>query len=172
MIQPVRAAAGALATALMLTACATSARDEGRSSAAPCTRLEAVVREVALETAPFSGVTTSRDLAAAGRKLLALGPLITAARKDEVRTFPRLGSAAIPVKAPPLPPPLARGMRRLDADANAFSAAFASYEQSRTGPQAIGQAAGKMMRDIQAVRATCRAYGSQGGGSNPSERHP
>lgn len=148
-----RAGAGVLATGLMLTACATSARYEERSSAAPCTRVEEVVREVALETAPFSGVTTSRDLAAAGRKLHALGPLITAARKAEVRTLPRLGSAATPVKA--LPPPLARGMRRLDADASAFSAAFASYDRSRTGTQAIGQAAGKMMRDIQAVRATC-----------------
>jgi hypothetical protein len=155
VIKPVRAGAGALATALMLTACATSARYQGRSSAAPCTRVEEVVREVALETTPFSGVTTSRDLAAAGRKLRALGPLITAARKAEVRTFSRLGSAARPVKAPPLPAPLARGMRRLDADANAFSAAFASYDRSRTGRQAIGQAAGKMMRDIQAVRATC-----------------
>jgi hypothetical protein len=80
--------------------------------------VEEVVREVALETRPFSGVTTSRDLAAAGRKLRALGPLITAARKAEVRTFSRLGSATRPVKA-------------------------------------LGQAAGKMMRDIQAVRATC-----------------
>jgi hypothetical protein len=135
----------------MLTACTTSARHEGRSTAAPCARIDEVVREVALETAPFSGVANSRDLAAAGRKLRALGPLITAARKAEVRSFSHLESAVIPVKAPPL----ARGMRRVDADANAFSAAFAAYDRSRAGPQAIGKAAEKMMRDIQAIHATC-----------------
>lgn len=149
MIKPLRAGTGALVTALMLTACTTSAHHESRPSVASCARAESAVREVALETAPFSGVTTSRGLAAAGRKLNALGRVIMAARKGLSRSVSYL------INAPPLPPSLAREMRRVQADENAFSAAFAAYYRSRAGPQAIGNAAEKVMRDTQAIRATC-----------------
>jgi len=89
----------------------------------------------------------------AGKKLYALGPEIVAARKAMVKTT--LTGPVTSIKVVPFPPALAREMRQIRADLTAFGAAFSGYYRHRARPQAIGDAAQKMMRDIQAVHATC-----------------
>jgi hypothetical protein len=159
VIKLLPAGTGALAAALMLTACTGSAHHAGRPSAAQCARAEADVRDTALLVAPVSGVTTSRGLAAAARKMGATGQVImlaTRARSSSgTVSFLSSGVMRATGTAPPLPPPLSREMRRVDADTNAFWAAVAAYSRSRAGPQAVGDAAQKAVRDIQAIRATC-----------------
>jgi hypothetical protein len=68
----------------------------------PVPAQRAAVREVALETAPFSGVTTSRGLAAAGMKLDALSRDTVLRAIDILRseglvfTVPRRGTYVSP----------------------------------------------------------------------------
>lgn len=158
MINRLAAGTGAVAAALLLTACGTSAHHASRPSAAQCASAEATIRQVSLVTSHFTSVKTSRDLAAAGRKLGQLGREIAAAtataRGSKSGTF--LGSAVmIAVKMPRLPPSLAREMRRVEADDHAFWTAWAANSRSKADPQAVGAAAQKTMRDIHAITATC-----------------
>ncbi len=70
-----------------------------------------------------------------------------------VRTI--LTRSVTAIRVVPFPPPLAREMRRVDADLDAFAAAFGGYFQHHAKPRAIGEAAAKMMRDIRIVQGTC-----------------
>jgi hypothetical protein len=145
MIKSVSAVTGVLVTTLLLTACSTAAHGESHTWAAGCARAEADVRGAALQIGPYVGVTTPRDVIAANKRLLALGPEITAARKTLERvTFsgPRTS-----VEVVPFPRALARKMRQIFADMSAFEVA--------SRPQAKGDAAQKLMQDIPAVHATC-----------------
>jgi hypothetical protein len=86
------------------------------------------------------------------------GRVFTIAMKarSESRSSLAWGSSTFKDKSTPLPPPLARETQRVTgADWNAFWAAVKAYSRARVGPQAIGEAAQKAMRDIQAIRATC-----------------
>jgi hypothetical protein len=153
MIKPLGAVAAVLIAALVLTACSASAQRESRSWAMGCARAEADVREAALATGPYVGVTTPHDVINAGKKLYALHPEIAAAAKAVSRTVmygPRRS-----IKVVRFPPPLAAQMRQVYADMSAFQAALGGYHQDHATAQAIGDAAQKMMPDLQAVRATC-----------------
>jgi hypothetical protein len=103
-------------------------------------------------TSPFIGVTTSDDVIVAQRRLEALSPEIVAAQKAMTRTT--VIGPVTSIKAVPFPTPLARQMRQIDADLAAFGAARVRYRPHKS-PQAIGDAAQKLMRDIPVVRATC-----------------
>jgi hypothetical protein len=152
MRKPLSAVAGAVVVALVPTACSAAAHRESRAWAAGCARAEADVRDAALETGPFIGVTTPHDVIVAAKKRYALGPEIVAARKAMVRTTVIRSGPSI--KAVPFPPPLARQMHQVDADLTAFGAASVEYRYHKR-PQTIADAAQKLMRDIRAVRATC-----------------
>lgn len=157
MIKLLPAAAGALITALMLTACTSPAHHASGPSAAQCARAEEEVRDAALLVGPLSGVTTSRDLAAAIRRMGPAGRVVrgfvSRSKSGPTVYFSASGQA---VMSTPLPPPLARETQRVvGADWNAFWRAVRAYNRVRAGPQAIGEAAQTTMRDIQAVRATC-----------------
>jgi hypothetical protein len=152
MLKPLGAVAGALITALVLTACSAAARRESRPWAMGCARAEADVREAALEAGPFVGVTTPQDMIVAEKRWAALGPEKLAAYKAMRRTlFTGPGTS---LKVVPFPPPLARQMHQIDADLAAFGAARVGYRPHKS-PQAIGDTAQKLMRDSRAVRAMC-----------------
>jgi hypothetical protein len=152
MLKLVSAGASVLIAALVLSACSTSAHSESRSWAAGCARAEADVRVATLEAGPFTGVMTPQDMIVAEKRWEALGPEKLAADKALRRiAFTGPGKS---LKAVPFPPPLARQMRRIDADLNAFGAARLGYQPHRS-PQPIGDAAQKLMRDIRVVQAAC-----------------
>ncbi len=158
MLKPRVTGAGALVAAFALTACSTSAHNASTLSA-PCARAEADVRQDALFVAPLSGVTTSRDLAAAAKLMGAMGQVITAAMQARSQHGPwtTFESELRGGSAPPLPPPLSGDVRRLTADMFATWAAVAAYGNSRASPGSIGDAAQRAMRDIQTIRAACAA---------------
>jgi hypothetical protein len=152
MRKPLRAVAGAVVVALVLTACSAAAHRESRAWAAGCARAEADVWDAALEFSPFVDVTTPHDVIVAAKKVYALGPEIVAARKAMVRTT--FTGPAKSIKVVSFPPPLARQMHQVDADLTAFGAASVGYRYHKR-PQAIADVAQKLMHDIRAVRATC-----------------
>ena len=152
MVKPLSAVAGALVVAFVLTACSAAAHRESRAWAAGCARAEADVRDAALETGPYIGVTTPHDVIVAGKRRYALGPEIVTARKAMVRTT--FTGPATSIKVVSFPPPLARQMHQVDADLTAFGAASVEYRYHKR-PQAIADAAQKLIRDIRAVQATC-----------------
>lgn len=88
----------------------------------------------------------------AERRWEALGPETVAAHKAMARTT--FTGPVTSLKVVPFPPPLARQMRQIDADLTAFGAARVGYRYHKR-PEAIGDAAQKLMRDIRAVQATC-----------------
>lgn len=152
MLKPLGAVTGVLITALVLAACSAAAHRESRPWAAGCARAEADAWDAALETSSFIGVTTSDDVIVAQRRLEALGPEIVAAQKAMARTT--VTGPVTSIKVVPFPTPLARQMRQIDADLAAFGAARVRYRPHKS-PQAIGDAAQKLMHDIRGVRATC-----------------
>lgn len=152
MLKPLGAVAGVLIAALVLTACSAAAHRESRPWAAGCARAEADAWDAALETGPFIGVTTPHDMIVAQKGLEALGPKIVAAQKAMARTT--VTEPVTSMKVVPFPTPLPRQMRQIDADLAAFGAARVRYRPHKS-PQAIGDAAQKLMRDIRGVRATC-----------------
>lgn len=153
MVKPLSAVAGALAVAVVLTACSAAAHSRSRPWAAPCARAEADVRVLALQAGPYVGVATRHDLIVAWNKRHAQGREYVAAEKAMVRaTFSGPGASRKFVQFPPL---LARQMRQVLADMSAFVAGFGAYGRYPPRPRAISDAAQKAMRDIQAVRATC-----------------
>ncbi len=159
MLKPRVTGAGALVAAFALTACSTSAHNASTLSA-PCARSEADVRQDALFVAPLSGVTTSRDLAAAAKLMGAMGQVITAAMQARSQHGPSATFFESELRggsAPPLPPLLSGDVRRLTADMFATWAAVAAYGNSRASPGSIGDAAQRAMRDIQTIRAACAA---------------
>jgi hypothetical protein len=152
-----RSATSVLAVALKLTACSTSGREVPHLSAIQCARAEADVRPDASLVAPLTGVTTSQDLAIAARKMGQVGMMITAAM--QARTAPT-GTAVsidglVSNTQPKLSPLLSGEVSRVTADMIAFVQTISEYSQSEEGPRAIGEAAQKAMRDIQAVLSTC-----------------
>lgn len=152
MLRPLGAVAGILIADLVLTACSATAHRES-PWVAGCARAEADVRDAALETGPFIGVTTPHDMIVAQKRLEALGPEIVAAHKAMARTT-FTGRPVTSIKVVPFPAPLARQMRQIDADLAAFGTARVRYRPHKS-PQPIGDAAQKLMRDIRAVQATC-----------------
>lgn len=163
MFKLLPAGMGVLAAGLMLTACTGSALhagrvSAGRVSAAQCARAEGDIRDTARLVAPLSGVTTSRSLIAAARRMR--GPTGRVIR-FAIRARSKSGhsssiSLSFADKSPVLvPPPLSGEVRRVYADEHVFGDALAAYGNSQAGAKAVGDAAQKAMRDIQAVRATC-----------------
>jgi hypothetical protein len=153
MIKPLSAVTGALVPALLLTACSAAAQGKSHTWAAGCARAEADVRGAELQIGSYVGVTTPHDVIAANKKLLALGPEITAAREAMERTT--FSGPRTSIKVVPFPPPLALKMRQIFADMSAFETASSEYYQHYARPRAIGDAAQKLMRDIPAVQAAC-----------------
>jgi hypothetical protein len=160
VIKLARSGTGILVTILLVTACSTTAREATRLSVIECARAEADARADALQVGPLTGVTTSRDLAAAAKKMGQLGAPITGAiavRDRPASSALSFGVIREPAKAPALPPPLSDEIGRAIADMNAFFGALLAYAESEAGPGAVGEAATRVMREVQAVRATCAA---------------
>jgi hypothetical protein len=158
VIKLARSGAGVLVTILLLTACSTPAREAMRLSAIQCARADADVQADALQVGPLTGVTTSAALAAAAKKMGQLGAPITGAiavRSQPASTAISFSIVREPAKLLALPPPLSAEIGRVTADMNAFFGALSAYAESQSGPGTVGEAAQKVMGDIQAVRATC-----------------
>jgi hypothetical protein len=152
MARSLGVAAGALVAALVLAACSAAAHRESRPWALGCARAEADVREAALEASPFVGVTTPQDMIVAEKRWSALGPEKLAAYQAMRRTS--YTGPVTSLKVVPFPPSLARQMHQIGADLAAFGAARVGYRPHKS-PQAIGDTAQKLMREIRAVQATC-----------------
>ncbi len=143
--------AGALIAALVLTACSAATHRES-PWAAGCARAEADTRFAALDAGSFVGVTTRQDMIVAEKRWAALGPEKAAADKAMRKTT--FTGPVTSLKVVPFPAPVARQMYQIDADLAAFGAARVGYRPHKS-PQAIGDTAQKLMRDIRAVQATC-----------------
>jgi hypothetical protein len=110
------------------------------------------VRRLRLEAGPFAGVMNPHVMIIAVRTWESLGSEIVATHKAMRRTT--FTGPVTSLKVVPFPVRLARQMRRIDADLAAFGPAQVGY-RSRKKPQAVVDAAQKLMRDIRAVQATC-----------------
>jgi hypothetical protein len=147
------AVAGALAAVVVLTACGPAGHRQSRPWVRGCAHAQADVRLAEVTVGPYAGVTTPRDVISAGKKLYALGPKTAAAARALHRIVWSGPGGTIKVVAPA--PPLAAQMRQIYADMSAFQAALGGYHHDHATAQAIGDAAQKMLPDLQAVRATC-----------------
>jgi hypothetical protein len=145
MRHPLTATAVA-ATALFITACGAPAPAPGHQASLPpaaqCARARAAARELALIPSHFTGVTTPRSLAAAGRQLTH-------------HTGANSQSYLVPI---PSTPPLSRELRQAEADYETFWAALAASSRTAASAPAVGTAAQDTMRDIHAVTATCPGH--------------
>lgn len=106
--------------------------------AGQCTQAETAVRQIALVTSHFTGVTTARGLAAAFGQLA-----------QEVAAS---GSFQSGLVGPSTPPRLSDELRQVSADYEAF---WAQTRNAKPRPLAVAAAAQKTMRDIRALRTTC-----------------
>lgn len=131
------AAAATVATALVLAACGASVHHASRPPAGQCAQVETAIRQIALVTSHFTGVTSSRDLAAAFKQLARDGVLTGSAQ-----------SYLVMVKNPTL----SQKLRLVETDYQAF---WAATRHLKPRPQAVAAAAQKTTRDIRAIRATC-----------------
>ena len=133
------AAVAVITAALVLTACGTSVHHASRPSAGQCAQVETAVRQAALVTSHFTGVTTAHGLATALKQLAPGGGLTASSTSYLVEIKSRT---------------LTHEFLLAEADYEAFWAAV-GHVQPR--PEAVAAAAQKAMRDIRAIRATCRA---------------
>jgi hypothetical protein len=93
---------------------------------------------------PFASVTSARGVAAAEGKLGQIS--------RDLATDATFRSSAVPI---PKIPPLSRELRLETADFIAFWATLTANSHGKAGPQAVGAAVQKVIRDIRAIRATC-----------------
>jgi hypothetical protein len=147
VINFLRPGTGAVAIALVLTACGSSSNHASHPPGAQCTQAKAATHQTALLIGPFAGVTSRRELAAAERRLSWVARKMMTANGGSFYSYlVSTGNAN---------GPLSRELSVLAADQRAYWAAWTAYRRSGTDLRAVGTAASKTMRDIRAISTAC-----------------
>lgn len=157
-----------VATTLLLTACAAATPPPSHPPTAQCAQARSAARQLALIPSHFTAVTTPHGLTAADKQLAATDKKFATLSSTVRARLPALPasrsrSTSVTFESELVPnvksPPLSRELQRIEADYQAFWAAWvwagAANSHRAASARAVGTAARTTIRAIHAITTTC-----------------